>query len=272
MTPVNSRSSLLVGLLLLSGVLHAADDKSFACFIELPWRYVIGGRANGQWLKSESAGKRLSGAKSEYRVFSLTGELGKVSGGKAAPDADVCPDIWMIDITPEPDLDKHMIGVQAPWNPMPRVPKVTSNTQEVYLKAVRDLLSGKGMANPKAEITQLLRVDLDNDGEEEVIMSASHFKNREEMLMATAGDYSFVALRRLVDDKVQTQLFTGEFYPKADENAAPSVHEVAGLLDLDGDGALEVLVRSTYYEGGGMTVWQLQKGKLVKVLEIACGV
>ena len=103
-------------------------------------------------------------------------------------------------------------------------------------------------------------------------MSASHFKNREEMLMATAGDYSFVALRRLVDDKVQTQLFTGEFYPKADENAAPSVHEVAGLLDLDGDGALEVLVRSTYYEGGGMTVWQLQKGKLVKVLEIACGV
>lgn len=269
---MNSRFPLLIGLLLVSGILNAADDKSFACFIELPWRYVIGGRAKGQWLNSESAGKRLSGAKSDYRVFTLAGEQAKVSGGKAAPDADVCPDIWMLDITPEPDLDRHAIGVQAPWNPMPRVAKATSTTQEVYLKAVRDLLGGKGIATPKAEITQLLRVDLDSDGEEEVILSASHFKNREEMLMATAGDYSFVALRRLVDGKVQTQVFEGEFYPKADENAAPNVHEVAGLLDLDGDGALEILVRSTYYEGGGMTVWQLQKGKLVKVLEIACGV
>ena len=269
---MNLRFLPLFCLLLVSGVVTASDEKTFASFIELPWRYVIGGRVNGQWLNSEAAGKRVSGAKADYRVFSLTGEQAKVSGGKAAADADVCPDIWMLDVTPEPDLDKHVIGVQAAWNPMPRIAKAASTTQEVYLKAVRDLLINKGITRPVAEIAQLLRVDLDNDGEDEVILSAAHFKNREEMVVATGGDYSFVALRRLVDGKVQTQVFSGEFYPKADENAAPSVHEVAGLLDLDGDGTLEILVRSTYYEGGGMTVWQLQKGKLVKVLEIECGV
>jgi hypothetical protein len=34
---------------------------------------------------------------------------------------------------------------------------------------------------------------------------------------------------------------------------------------------LEVLIRTSYYEGGGMQVWQLQKGVLVQVLSIECG-
>ena len=269
---MNRRFLPLACLFLACSMAHAADEKPLATFIELPWRYVIGGRANGQWLNSEAAGKRLPGTKTDYRVFTLAGEQARVSGGKASQDAEVCPGIWMLEVTPEPDLDQHAIGVVAPWNPMPRIAKAAATTQEVYLKIVRDLVTGKGITKPKAEITQLLRVDLDNDGEDEVLLSASHFKNREEMLMATGGDYSFVALRQMVEGKVQTQVFTGEFYPKADENAAPNIHEVAGLLDLDGDGTLEVLVRSTYYEGGGISVWQLQKGKLVKVLEIQCGV
>jgi hypothetical protein len=33
-----------------------------------------------------------------------------------------------------------------------------------------------------------------------------------------------------------------------------------------------VLVRTGYYEGGGMQVWQLRGDRLVKVLEMECGV
>jgi hypothetical protein len=256
----------------LVSIAHA-DEKRFASFIELPWSYVIGGRANGKWLNSEAAGKRLSATKTDYRTFTLQGETKSVVGGKAAPDADVCPDVWMQTITPEidPDDRSRAIGVNAPWNPMPRKAKATDTTQDAYVKAVRDLLSDKGIAKPQVKIQQVLRVDLDGDGEDEVLIAATHYTKIDELMSARGGDYSFVAMRRVVAGKVQTQIIGGEFYPKAEENGAPNTYEIAGLLDLDGDGKLEVILRTAYYEGGGTQIWQLRKDQLVQVLAVECG-
>ncbi|MCB1210641.1 MAG: hypothetical protein KDK97_15025 [Verrucomicrobiales bacterium] len=249
-----------------------AEEKPFASFIDLPWRYVIGGRAEGMWLNSEATGERLTAAKMDYRVFTLDGEASPITAGKASPDADVCPDVWMQSVTPEPEDRKPAIGVSATWNPMPRKAKVADTTQEVYLQAVRELLIGNGIAKPQVKIQQILRIDLDGDDESEVIIAATHYTKIDELLSAKPGDYSFVAMRRVVRGKVQTQIIGGEFYPKADENGAPNTYEVAGLLDLDGDGKLEVIIRTAYYEGGGTQVWQLSKDKLVHVLSVDCGV
>jgi hypothetical protein len=41
----------------------------------------------------------------------------------------------------------------------------------------------------------------------------------------------------------------GEVYPKPDESVAPNVYQVTAVLDLNGDGKLEVIVHSFYYEG-----------------------
>ena len=79
-------------------------------------------------------------------------------------------------------------------------------------------------------------------------------------------------MRRIVNGQVQTQMLDGNVYSMTDPNLSPSTYEVAGLLDLDGDGKLEVLVRTGYYEGGGMQVWQSRGDKLVKVIEMDCGV
>lgn len=258
--------------LFVCGIASGADKGTFASFIELPWRYVIGGYADGKWLKSEPAGKRLTAPKTTYKLFTLKGEAGTVTAGKAASEAEVCPDVWSVKITPEPDLQKPAIGVCAPWNPMPRTVKSADTTQDVYVKAVTELLADKGIAKPKIKITQVLRVDLEGDGEEEVVISGTHYTNEEELVKAAAGDYSFVALRRVVKGKVQTQILAGDFYPKSVEDAAPNIYKVSGVLDLNGDGVLEVIVNSTYYEGGGLQVWQLQKDKLVTVIDLFCGV
>lgn len=248
-----------------------AEDKSFASFIELPWCYVIGAHSDGKWLSSETAGKRLSAEKTAYRVFTLTGEVSAVSGAKAAPNEDVCPDVWMQKLTPEPEEQKHAIGVNAVWNPMPRKAKPTDTTQDVYVQAVRDLLVSKGIAKPKVKITQLLRVDLDGDGEDEVLITATHYTNTVELLSAKAGDYCLVAMRRLVKGKVQTQIINGEFYSQNNENSAPNTYEIGGLLDLNGDGKLEVIIKTGYYEGGGTQVWRLSQDKLMQVLIVECG-
>lgn len=261
---------ILTATLAFSAATRAADA---ATFLELPFRYVIGGHSGGKWLTSEQAGKTVKPGTS-FRIFTLKGEDGKLTVSKAAPDEDVCMDVWMAEIHPE--MDMHGIAIAAAWNPMPRAAKAADTTQEAYVKAVSEILAGEGIRKPLVKIKQHLRVDLDGDGEEEVLLSATHYPTAEgegsAPTSAGAGNYSFVALRRMIAGKVVTQILEGEFYEKAQEFNAPNVHEVGGLLDLDGDGKMEVILHSQYYEGGGTTVWKLGAKKAVKVLEIACGV
>ena len=173
----------------------------------------------------------------------------------------------------QPATEKSAIALAVPWNPMPRTAKASDKTQEVYVKAAHDFLVSKGIAKPVVKITQLLRIDLDGDSEDEVLLSATNYPGEEgeSPSQAEAGNYSFVLLRQVVDGKVQTKLIDGEFYPKASESQTPYRYEVSGLLDLDGDGRLEIIIYSAYYEGATVTVWRFGEGKLHKVLEIGCG-
>ena len=53
----------LLVLLAMAEPCLSQEQKLFASFIELPWRYVIGGNSSGKWLDSETADKRLIGRK-----------------------------------------------------------------------------------------------------------------------------------------------------------------------------------------------------------------
>lgn len=250
----------------------AAAAADVATFIDLPVRFVIGGHSKGKWLTSERAGKSIKPGTS-FRLFTLKGDRGKVTITKAAPEADVCMDVWMAEL--DEVIEKDCIAVSAAWNPMPRAVKSADTKQDAYVKAVSEILTANGIKKPVVKIKQLLRVDLDGDGEEEVLLSATHYSDTEEGSApnaASAGNYSFVALRRMIGGKVSTQIIEGEFYPKNMEFNAPNFYEVSGVLDLDGDGKMEIVLHSQYYEGGGTTAWKLGPKKAEKVLEIECGV
>jgi hypothetical protein len=264
--PLIARALFAIVLTLSS----SAKPADLPTFVDLPSGLIIGAHAGGKWLSSEQAGKALEPAR-KYRLFTLTGKTGDAVGGQAAPNADVCPDVW--EQTMQPTTEKSAIALAVPWNPMPRTAKASDKTQEIYVKAAHDFLVSKGIAKPVVKITQLLRIDLDGDGKDEVLLSATNYPGEpgESPPSAAAGNYSFVLLRHLVDGKAQTKLIDGEFYPKASESQTPYRHEVSGLLDLDGDGRLEVVVYSAYYEGAMVTVWHFGAGKLHQVLEIGCG-
>lgn len=250
--------------------LVVTSAAEMAAFVEMPEGFIIGAHSDGKWLTSENAGKALKRG-SQYRLFSLSGEIGKATGGKVEPNPDVCPDVWTQKLTPE--LEQSAIAVSASWNPQPRIARKADTTQEAYVNAAREFIESQGIRKPVVKITQLLRVDIDGDGEDEVLLSATHYPKRDGGMgtSASAGNYSFVLLRRVVNGNVQTQLIEGEFYPAAKVFNAPNRYGVSGLLDLDGDGKLEVIVESQYYEGGATSVWRMGKAKIEKVLEIACG-
>jgi len=88
-----------------------------------------------------------------------------------------------------------------------------------------------------------------------------------------------VLLRRVVAGKLQTQLIAGEFYPKAFSKAAqeearfdaPNAYKVIATLDLDGDGKMEVVIHSQYYEGEETTIHRCDLKKVEALLSVSCG-
>ncbi len=265
------RLSVLLSVFGVSNIVSAQDTAAFASFVELPWRYVIGGYANGQWFDSEDTGKLLT-TTTAYRVFTLDAEVEQISGAPAAPDADVCPDVMMQTLTPTPDPEQLAIGVHATWNPLPRKAQLVNAEEAAYQHAITELLASNGINKATPGSTQVLSIDLDDDGNAEELITATHYVHQDELLTVEPGDYSVVFLQRVVNGQRQMQVLSGEFYPEKLEDAAPSIHKITGVLDLNGDGELEVLVNSSYYEGGSLKVWQLQQDKLVGVLAIECGV
>jgi len=244
--------------------------------VEVQSGYLFGATINSKWIKSEEAAKAISDERT-YKIYGLTQSLGEANGAKPKPsEEEVCSDVLTVSLSSKPD--KGAIALAAPWNALPRKPRIADTTQQVYVDAVREFLRTKEIDQPKVKIENILRVDLDGDGEEEVLISATNYFDKENRapMQSPAGSYSMVLLRRVVAGKVETQLVDGEFYPKAylSNDAsfnAPNAYTVIAVLDLDGDGKMEVVVASSYYEGEATTIYRCGPKKVEAVLSVACG-
>ena len=238
--------------------------------VEVRSGYLFGAIANGKWIKADEAAKSMSDEMT-YRVYGLTESLGEAKGGKPKSEDLPCEETLSVALSPK--REKGLIALAAPWNALPRKPQVSDTTQQVYVDAVRNFLKTKGIEQPKVKIESILRVDLNGDGEDEVLISATNYfsKDGSVPMRSPAGSYSMVLLRRVVGGKVEAQLVEGEFYPKATDYNAPNAFQVVAVLDLDGDGKMEIVVGSRYYEGEATTIYRCDPKKIEAVLSVGCG-
>ena len=262
-------------LLICAGGSLAAELHPIA---EAQSGYLFGASSDGKWIKADETAKSISD-ETTYRVYGLAQAFGEAKAGKPKPEDVPCEETLFVELSPKPE--KGLIAIAASWNALPRTPKVVDATQKVYIDAVRDFLKTKGIEQPKVKIDNILRVDLDGDGEEEVLISATNYfsKDGHVPMRSPAASYSMVLLRHMVAGKVETQLVEGEFYPRAyptptDNDAsfnAPNAYKVIGCFDLDGDGKLEIVVHSQYYEGEMTTIYKCDPKKAEAVLSVGCG-
>ena len=265
----------LAVLLICTGASPATDLHPI---VEIESGFLFGAISDGKWIKADETAK-LIGDETTYRVYGLTQALGDAKAGKPKPEGAPCDETLTVSLSPE--TEKGVIAIAAPWNALPRKPQVTDSTQKAYVEAVRDFLKTKGIEQPEVKIDNILRVDLDGDGEEEVLISATNYLSKDESvpMRSRAASYSMVLLRRVVAGKVETQLIVGEFYPKAYPKAAqeegrfdaPNAYKVIATLDLNGDGNMEVVIHSHYYEGGETTIYRCDPKKAEALLSVACG-
>ncbi|MEO6457880.1 MAG: hypothetical protein ABIO92_06355 [Chloroflexia bacterium] len=234
---------------------------------------LLGAGAKGKWLDSDAVSPTLKGGES-YRLYTLRGYIGQGTGSTASSVGAPCEETEEVAIGPLPKIREGVIAVGGQLRAMPRVPRAESNNQPVYIRATADILKRNGITNPKVKIIQVLRIDLEGDGVQEVIVSATNYAGSVEGIItpgAQAGDYSLVFLRKVVKGKLETVILDAEIYPGPKEFSAPAEYKVAGILDLNGDRVMEVVIHGNYYEGGWSTVYTINGTKVQEVLSCGCG-
>ena len=109
------------------------------------------------------------------------------------------------------------------------------------------------------KIDNILRVDLDGDGEEEVLISATNYFSQDDRvpMRSPAGELfdGVIAARRRrkSGDTGDCRRISPQGLSVRPQGGAsfdaPNTYKVIATLDLDGDGKLEIVVGSNYYEG-----------------------
>jgi len=224
---------------------------------------LLGGSMAGRWLPAARLARRLRGGE-RYRLYSDHAYLREAVGTKPY-DAGMNP--FFVDL--RPGDERCSIAIAGSWNAMPRKAKTQSIIQKIYIAAARDVLRRHGLRRAPVHIKKVLRVDLEGDGRDEVLIAAE--SQDYEHVWYKKGQYSLVILRKLVKGNIRTFLLGGDFHvrgtpaPKPREDAPdwPVGYDVDGFWDVDGDGALEIAVHWSCQlaDAGGEKVFNIKSGK-----------
>lgn len=248
--------------------------------IDMKIGFLLGGVQNGQYLDAATTASRLP-AEQNYTLYLFNGGgaslMLKKPGQK--PEDEICGDNFAIE-TEAGDVENRFkkggiaLGEGFDWNPQPRPVQSINLNSAQYKKVAADFLRTKGFVNPVVKLAQAVRVDLDGDGREEVLLSATRvFRYTEKDKKKFYDEYSFILLRKIINGKPRTILVNGEFAPKNRTFYDGYTYLISSVLDLDGNGRMELVVYQEYYEGSSAAVYQITGSKVVQneTLTAGCG-
>jgi hypothetical protein len=221
--------------------------------------------------------KKISG---EFSVFSSKGLVGKtkIISVDTSHDESNGPDCGPTIEFSQEFTEKNLYAIKANWNVQPRPVTTINNSNAVYEKAVKDILDKvTGLKNAKAVITKIVKADLDGDKKDEVIIYASNHTN---VYDVDKGSYSLAIVRRVVNEQVVTDVLhfryldisASEFSAKYQYSPVVNVYNISAILDLNGDGKMELLITDEEHEGNGITAYELTPEGIKAVLDWGCGV
>jgi hypothetical protein len=234
--------------------------------------WLLGGTYAQKWLDAPTTATLLRGGE-QYRRVGLAGELGMAAGDRPASLGVPCELTFRVNLAPQPAISQTL-ALGGSWNAMPRAPIEEALDTQAYRRIVADQLRANGIAAPDVRLTRVLRVDLEGDGAEELLIAATRLGGEGDFPppSVAAGDYSLVVVRKTIDGVERTIELAAGYYPAAQDFAAPNRHMLVTIADLNGDGRLEIVVDSAYYEGEAVLAYSIAGDKAEEVLGAGCGV
>jgi len=233
---------------------------------------LFGGAIDGKWVDENKMMPRIKGGET-YRLYSFTRFLGTGVGKKAEMN-ELSGNSPIVEVKPAGNLridDTCTIGICGEWNALPRVPKEGDRRQKCYETAVHDMLVKKGLPNARVHVTRVVQVDLDGDGKDETLISATTPRRNYPDPQPRKNDYSLILLQRTVKGKMESILIDGDFRLRDEAFAAPYRYTIDAVLDVNGDGEMDVVVGWSYYEGRGRSIFHINGKKVEQVLEAGVG-
>lgn len=250
----------------------ASAQTEIVPIVDMQLNGLLGGVQNGQYVDAKTTFAQLKG-KRKYSVYDTLQKVATLNIEVQAPIRDEpCDDFYSI-MTEVDDVPGIGIGGNPGWNLQPRPAQMVDLKNVTYIKAASDALRAKGIINKAPKIRDGYRVDLEGDGQKEVILNVTSYGDGIQP-SAKKGDYSFVLMRKIVAGKVRNLIVTGDFVTKKIDFGAPSKYMLSSIADLNGDGKLEIIIHGAYYEGSWIEAYEMKEDKPadIKALNASCGV
>jgi hypothetical protein len=243
----------------------------------------MGGLSNGIWQQQDeffnSGVVNLDGF--EYDVYANDMKIGTAIGrqltnwmsGEPIQGDKYEKDFCIVELYDKNNQEiNYDIAIQAEWNLFPRSYTEQSTEQENYTKLVQDYLLENGIESPETSIKQIISVDLEGDGTDEMLIAADNTID-DQFEQVKKGDNAVLVFRKVVDGEVIDQIVEQDI--KLEDDEYPSFYRVLfrieTIADLDGDSVMEVIVRSWYYEGKGWSIYKLIDNRLELVASNGLG-
>ena len=163
------------------------------------------------------------------------------------------------------------VAVTADWSLQPRPVTAVGLDAAVYQEVGESLLADRAGIDPAdGDVVQVIRVDLDGDGTEEVLVSFRHLSASQ---FGETGDFSIVYARFVQPDgSVDDRIVWEHVVPDSPTSPAVGRASVAAVADLNGDGVMEVAIRSVFWEFAGIEIYEMNETGLVPIMSGGCGV
>jgi hypothetical protein len=232
---------------------------------------LIGGSQGETWYDAADIADMLKSIK-YFRLYNQTSYLGRTGGQlTVSPDNSPCPSQTYLYLD-SAEFPSFRIALEGDWNALPRfLSKVSPQMTPSYLDPIRKLLEENGIPDPEIEITSMYRVDLDGDGVDEVLLTANHSTRGLWADGVSQGDYSLLLLRYLQGGQVVTVPLFERYLTMDSSYFIPGEIQVESVLDLNGDGIMEIIARESYQRSSGYLVYDFSSRTSEPVILTFCG-
>ncbi|HSG18031.1 MAG TPA: hypothetical protein VLE70_17175 [Anaerolineae bacterium] len=230
---------------------------------------ILGGFKDALWVDSETAASALLGGEF-YGLFQLGQLLGQGTGSGVLEIGGICPG-YRVQLMP-PAEPSALAVTGATWAVAPQLVAPVEMSQ-LERQAVADFLAGQGLAITAGELAvqEAYGAELDGDGLGEIVVVAARLKDDGRFPAVDAGDYVLAAILMEIGGQLHVEPLVLDVYSQADDLAYPWRYTVSGVLELNGDGNLEVVLAGDRWEGKSATVFSVgAAGGSVPLLESRC--